>query len=149
MSEDDIPEYEGFAKEEIPTSDPGVPEEVISATGRKKALRICVVCRRNFTETDSRIVCGRCGHYAHDVCSDMIDMVPTCNKCIARLNRWNPFFIAFASGFTLVMVPLAWHVVNAIKEFGAEVQLMSVGVMILLSSAVTWKLKRKFEERKL
>ena len=57
----------------------------------------------------------------------------------------NPFFLFMSIGFSIVIIPLGWHLFNLVKELGLEVQIMLAGVLILLTTSVIWKLSKRFE----
>ncbi len=56
----------------------------------------------------------------------------------------NPFFLAVSTGFLMVVLPLGWYLFNLMKDLGIEVQVMLIGVLVLLASAVLYKLKSRF-----
>ncbi len=58
------------------------------------------------------------------------------------------FFLAISLGFLLVVASLSWHILSYMRSqlWSIDVQLMFVGFMIALTSAVLFRLKMRFDE---
>ncbi len=77
-----IPPWESFRVKKIPTTRPDVPEEEITSSEQRLAVRICNVCKQEFTEEEKPLICAKCGQYCHAEHSNKLDMAPHCNVCI-------------------------------------------------------------------
>ena len=74
--------WEKFRVKKKPTSDSNEPEEDITEDAETIYTKMCKVCRKAFSETETPLVCARCGHYVHAECSNTFEMATYDNLCI-------------------------------------------------------------------